>query len=614
MWADNDTDRDFLNFSGVADTVAAMILQAKGRPVSIGVSGQWGVGKSSMIRMIRSSLEKGDSTKKQFVFVEFNAWLYQGYDDARAALMDVIASKLEKAAEDNPDLLLKAKALLRRINWLRVGKMVASSAVSLSLGVPPAGLIGGLWDIGKRVLGSEEASEPGGEKQDGDKDDKKGNDSEKLLKDPPSPSREIQELRDSFEETLKELEITLVVLIDDLDRCLPPTTISTLEAIRLFLFLKNTAFVVAADDAMIKHAVSKHFEGIEDKQVINYFDKLIQVPVRVPPLGTQEVRAYLVMLFIEDSELDESTKERIREAIGAQLRLTWQGKRVDRGFINGLLASYPPALVARFDMADRLAPIMINTSGIQGNPRLIKRFLNALSIRMSLARAQGVTVDEAVLAKLMLFERLGKEGAYQKIIAAVTGSTDGKPGFLAQMEEEATGGTFKADDPLFDDAFTKEWLKLEPSLADQDLRGAVYVSRDHLPIITSENTLSAESTELLQALLANPSTAKNFKAQLAAVPRADLAVFMDRLLIAAKREQEWGTPDILTACLVVAEQSETQRARLTAFFRGLPNQQIKPGLIPKIQDQPWARELFKYWLKQDVSTTVKRAIAAAEKG
>ena len=35
--------------------------------------------------------------------------------------------------------------------------------------------------------------------------------------------------------------------------------------------------------------------------VINYFDKLIQVPIRVPPLGTQEVRAYLMLLFVENS-------------------------------------------------------------------------------------------------------------------------------------------------------------------------------------------------------------------------------------------------------------------------------------------------------------------------
>lgn len=56
MWSDNETDRDFLNFDGVAETVAEIVVQAQGRPISIGVSGAWGVGKSSMIKLIRGSL------------------------------------------------------------------------------------------------------------------------------------------------------------------------------------------------------------------------------------------------------------------------------------------------------------------------------------------------------------------------------------------------------------------------------------------------------------------------------------------------------------------------------------------------------------------------------
>jgi predicted KAP-like P-loop ATPase len=43
MWPDNETDRDFLNFSGVSDTVAEIIVQARGRPISIGISGAWGI-------------------------------------------------------------------------------------------------------------------------------------------------------------------------------------------------------------------------------------------------------------------------------------------------------------------------------------------------------------------------------------------------------------------------------------------------------------------------------------------------------------------------------------------------------------------------------------------
>jgi predicted KAP-like P-loop ATPase len=179
-----------------------------------------------------------------------------------------------------------------------------------------------------------------------------------------------------FESVLDELGGTLVVLIDDLDRCLPETTISTLEAIRLFLFLRNTAFVIAADDEMIKHAVRRHFSGVpDDVLVTSYFNKLIQVPIRVPPLGTQEVRAYMMMLFTENSGLPKNDVEDIRVRVRDQLRTTWQGGRVDRAFMLSLSTKYPEELIGKFDTAERLAAVMTSASGIHSNPRLIKRFL-----------------------------------------------------------------------------------------------------------------------------------------------------------------------------------------------------------------------------------------------
>ena len=67
MWPDNETDRDFLNFTGVADTVAEIVVQAEGRPISIGVSGAWGVGKSSMIKLVRKSLaRRGENGERDF--------------------------------------------------------------------------------------------------------------------------------------------------------------------------------------------------------------------------------------------------------------------------------------------------------------------------------------------------------------------------------------------------------------------------------------------------------------------------------------------------------------------------------------------------------------------
>ena len=323
MWTDNETGRDFLNFSGVADGVAEIIVQADGNPISVGVSGAWGSGKSSMIELIRSALTSRIEDDNAFVFVEFNAWLYQGYDDARAALLEVIARDLVREAENRKRGVEKAKELLNRVNWFRVAKLTTFSAATLASAVlsgEPPNLEALLSAI---VLSETPESSP----------TEKSKDSQTELRSAISPHQQIHAIRESLEQTLRQLGVTLVVLIDDLDRCLPATAISTLEAIRLFLFLSNTAFVVAADDAMIKHAVRDHFNSVDESVATNYFDKLIQVPIRVPPLGTQEVRAYMMLLFVENSGLTTDDKEAIRIKVCDQLSQSWRGQRVDRAFM-----------------------------------------------------------------------------------------------------------------------------------------------------------------------------------------------------------------------------------------------------------------------------------------
>ncbi len=611
MWADNETDTDFLNFSGVADTVGEIIVQASGRPVSIGVSGAWGAGKSSMIRLIQASLKDRKADNRDFVFVDFNAWLYQGYDDARAALMDVIVSKLSDEATKRQKATAKVKDLLSRVNWMRVARIAVPSLAALAAGLPPLGLAGEAYsaisglitDGGTKALGDAERVAAG-----------MGEAAEGMVKAKAerSPPKQLQALRDEFEAALKELGITLVVLIDDLDRCLPSTTISTLEAIRLFLFLDNTAFVIAADTEMIKHAVRRHFEGIEDERLVtNYFDKLIQVPIRVPPLGTQEVRAYLLMLFVENSELSADKKESIRTAICAQLRKSWQGMRVDASFVKDGRGALPPALVARLDAADRLAPLMTTSPAIGGNPRLIKRFLNALSIRLAIAKAHGVTVDEPVLAKLLLFERLASPPAFSDLLARVSKTDDGKPVFLKDWEDAALEGKPSKRDTPWEAPFIDEWLSLPPALSGEDLRGALYVSREHAPLVTPEDRLSSEASDLLKGLLTYPDMALSLKARLGKLPRPELKVLMDRLLLRARQEHEWGAPPILEACMVVADLDETQGERLAGFLIELPSAQIKPSIVPKIQGLPWASRVLEKWASGDVTKPVKAAITTS---
>jgi predicted KAP-like P-loop ATPase len=625
MWPDNETERDFVNFTGIADTVAEIIVQANGRPISIGVSGSWGAGKTSMISLAKSSLRRrAGSPKPDFVFVEFNAWLYQGYDDARAAFIEVVAEKLHEEANKRQKAISKALSLLGRVRWLRVAKYGVVSAVAVKLGLLPVGLLGGLANLALKAGDGSATEEELGAFEGAA--DKAAEAAAGMVKpsEQPSPPKQIHALRENFEELVSEMGVTLVVLVDDLDRCLPETTISTLEAMRLFLFMKGTAFVIAADDDVIRHAVRRHFDGgerasddrrLDEKLVTSYFDKLIQVPIRVPSLGTQEVRAYMMLLFIENSTLSDADKEKIRAAVCDRLRKTWQGARVDRAFISSLDVGLNGEILNKLDAAERLAPIMATASGIAGNPRLVKRFLNALSLRMASAKAQGVDVDEALLAKLLLFERVGNPVAYAQLTAAVMASETGKPEFLAVMETKAQAGEDQKLSAPWDGSFALEWLALAPPLAQRDLRGALYVSREHTPMIMPGDRLSSEAAELLALLLKAPDMARGIalKDRLRKVERSDMNVIMDRLLERARQEQEWGVPPILEACLSVAECDPSQGARVAAFLRARPTSQIKPNIVPKIADQPWCKEVFDAWSDDDVSTPVKNAIKVGRK-
>ena len=295
--------------------------------------------------------------------------------------------------------------------------------------------------------------------------------------------------------------------------------------------MDHTAFVIAADEAMIKHAVKRHFQGVDDTLVTNYFDKLIQVPIRVPQLGVQEVRAYMMLLFIEASKLlDGQERENLRREICARLGRTWKGERVDAEFVKSLRAKWPDGLETQLDTADRLAALMTGAKDIAGNPRLIKRFLNAISLRLSLAKAQGVAVDEAVLTKLLLFERCGSTDAYEALMRSVTEDAQGHPTILGPMEVDVRKSDKVEFGKPWDGRFLRDWLALDPTLADKDLRGALYVSRDHAPLVLHENRLSQAASDVLSALIEHPDMADSLKDKFVDVDARSLGLILDKLL------------------------------------------------------------------------------------
>lgn len=209
---------------------------------------------------------------------------------------------------------------------------------------------------------------------------------------------------------------------------------------------------------------------------------------------------------------------------------------------------------------------------------------------------------------MLLFERCASAAAYKALIKAVNDDDEGKPRFLAGLEEQALAGDKPDLGETWDDPFIREWLTVPPRLGHLDLRGVLYVSRENTPLITPEDRLSSEGAAVLAAVLEHPDMASEVHERLTRLPRAEMTIIMDRVLERARQVQEWGVPPILDACLEVTAADPTQGQRLAAFLQERPPAQIKPSIVPKIGGEPWAKDVFDVWVKGNVAAPVKTAI------
>ncbi|NWA33170.1 MULTISPECIES: P-loop NTPase fold protein [unclassified Pseudomonas] len=593
MWADVDTNKDFLNYSEVADLVADVIRDPTMRPVTVGVFGSWGTGKSTLLNLIEGGLNPHDATS-DFIIVRFDAWLYQGFDDSRAALMEVIASTLIEAAQGSESVLPKAKRLFSRVNKMRaLGLLVEGSA--LAMGMPAFGFgAKGVEALSKVFSGDVDGDALGTLRSEGvtAKDHLTGILAEEKQQTPP---KQIAAFRSEFSEVLTGLNKTLVVFVDNLDRCLPKQTIHTLEALRLFLFMNHTAFVVAADEEMVRHSVSEHFKDPGDRHITDYLDKLIQVPVRVPMLGVQEVRAYLFMLFASAGDkISPSNVENLRAGLEDNLRKAWKEEPVSTEKALGLLGDDLPIEVKEaFPIADRMAPMLANSASVLGNPRIVKRMLNVVRMRVRVAKLRGMPVNEALIAKVALFERCMDEKAVAYLYSVINSAAGGKPEILGTLEglvEDA--GEFEAACPdvwKTKENLLKDWVRLEPSLSTQDLRPIVYLSRETTPMRILRAGLSAEAAEALTVLKRITNTSSpSAKLALQAIPSNEHVAVMVQLIESMRSHSDWSVKAAgFDGAQLLADKSQDAGELLSDFIHTVMPDKLKPWMNPRVRDKRW---------------------------
>ncbi len=462
LWSDEPSAVDLLAFAAVAETVVDAILDDALDPVALGVSGAWGSGKTTVLRLVEIAVsgppKEGEG---KVVAVPTDPWRYDPTVGAKESLIAGVLDALQKEIIDTRGPSAEALGLLRRlarrVDWAKAIKVAAKASLAFQL---PS-----LDDITDLVR-----TEPDGDAE--------------------SEPRGLEAFREEFSTLMASEDLghvrRVVVLVDDLDRCLPDTVVETLETIRLFLAVPKMAFVIAADEERVAEAIRQRYPGGSgedpEEPAKLYLHKIVQTTIPLPSLSRFDTEAYLLLLQL-GNRVDPKQLEAFVDQCGA-LRLR-SAALDDLPGVDGV------SIADELTFAARLTPMLYEK--LRGNPRRIKRFLNDLRVRQAIAKRRGIALAPDVVAKFMVLELLlGDEftkvldwlatgnlrAEMQRLeVAAGRAKTDDPPE-TASTDQPETGTSTKDDEDAgrgFSDDLLR-WAKLPPELRAVDLAPYLYLA------------------------------------------------------------------------------------------------------------------------------------------
>lgn len=504
MWKDTETAEDLLGYRFHAKLLKDIVLDDNMLPTSIGIFGNWGYGKSSLMLLMQKEVDieidkQKDAGKEWRVLqVRFNGWQYENYESTKYTLIQVLLDSVESYLSADKGFFEKLDGLLRRINLLKVGVLLFKKYAWSQI---PS-------EIKDHLPSSEELKAC----IDVDNIDKFRaefeNDRTSLF---------VTSFRKLFESIIKDAQFkSVIVYIDDLDRCSGERMIECIEAIKLFLNVDHTAFVLGADERMVELAIKEHYP-VQDrnKSVIyspfsDYLEKLIQIPYRLPKLSFGEQATYIMFLLLKskypnyfDGVLANYYKFKDKEPFKVyaykQFKQDLNGRNIPD--VEKLLEIVP--MMNRF---------------LNGTPRQLKRFLNTFDLRLRMVKVASMReINEIILAKLMLLEYNFK---YQKLFESLYGMQQTNQGTIKDIDKVESNARQNKNlgdkrwEEWADDKLVWEWLKVEPSLMGVNLAPYFWIARDSLKNSVPVENLVSNSVRLLFQNLLHKQSARVVKSVL----------------------------------------------------------------------------------------------------
>ncbi len=418
LWDDNPSLIDLLGFDAVVAPMIEAIATPDVDPLALGVHSPWGGGKSTVLNLIEENLR----SDKAVVVIRTDPWQYDNHDDVRGDLIAEVLGQLGAKFSEDANVKTKVGDLLKRISWSRVGLAVGKGALSMQ------------WDTEELL----DAFTPRSRTDD----------------------KSMAGFKDAFRELVDGLPDVnrVVVLVDDLDRCLPPAVMATLEGIKLFLAVPKMVFVIAADQEMVRDSIAASL-GESNRNgafATRYLEKIVQLPITLPRLNAVDAEAYIGLLLAASEGATGEHLSALVEHCAARRKAGQQPLLHGMDTLPWQPSTDTLTLAAQLTeglSSDRLA-----------NPRQIKRFLNAFGVRSIVSNSREVTVAPGVLMKMLLLEDL-----HRSSFEALAGLD--RPARRTLLEQwEAWGrGDDDSTKPESVHENTRHWGGSKPYLAEVDL-------------------------------------------------------------------------------------------------------------------------------------------------
>jgi hypothetical protein len=298
-----DQSLDGLGFATYARVLADAAAFTPG-PFTIGVFGEWGTGKTSLMRLIESNLQ----AKEEVITVWFNAWRYEQEEHPIVPLVGTIVRALQQRKDFLDHFKDGGQSLLKALRAVAYGFSAKSKVKIPGFAEIEASFVA--RDMIDRV--------------------------DRLTPDPLLDRSLYYEAFESLEAVKYSSHCRIVVIVDDLDRCFPDLAIRLLESIKLVLSQPEFVFILGVARSVIEGYLQHRYEteyGISDFQGSSYLDKIVQLPFHIPPhSGRMEEFSNRLL-----ERLEASTRTTLTDVLPIIASAAEGNPRTTIRFVNNLL-------------------------------------------------------------------------------------------------------------------------------------------------------------------------------------------------------------------------------------------------------------------------------------